>query len=270
MAVMSELRIESWQDAQSILFEGSWVPTIYRFRSPYAFRGVSKATYRLETTLVRLGASDPEWVPEMEKHLLRNFRKYAYRNAVERDSLWHWLALAQHHGLATRMLDWTYSPNVALHFATESLEHFAEDGAVWMVDMREVGHYLPKVFVDELKNTRSFSLAAETLSRLVPSLDDLERWESPGTDGFVFFFEPPSIDDRIINQYGLFSVTSRPGAALEPWLASRPGLWKKVIVSAAAKWEIRDKLDQLNSNERVFFPGLDGLSKWLNRSYLKR
>jgi len=54
---------------------------------------------------------------------------------------------------------------------------------------------------------------------------------------------------------------------LDEWLASHPKLCRKVRVPARLKWEIRDHLDQANVNERVLFPGLDGLSRWLTRYY---
>jgi len=45
------------------------------------------------------------------------------------------------------------------------------------------------------------------------------------------------------------------------------GIARKIIIPASLKWEVRDKLDQANINERVLFPGLDGLSRWLKRHY---
>jgi hypothetical protein len=69
--------------------------------------------------------------PNMERSLLKQFQKYAHKHIVERDTDWHWLSVAQHHGLPNRLLDWTYSRYVALHFAVSKIEDFGEDGAAW-------------------------------------------------------------------------------------------------------------------------------------------
>ena len=87
---------------------------------------------------------------------------------------------------------------------------------------------------------------------------------------FTLFFEPPSIDDRIVNQFAFFSVSSDPTLALDHWLADYPDICRRIIVPADLKWEIRDKLDQSNVTERVFFPGLEGLTAWLKRHYSPR
>ena len=114
---METLVVNSWDDLQSELFADSWNQDLRRSRSRFAFRGLSDFSYRLETTLIRLGGK----FAELERHLLRNFKKYAHRSVVERDSIWHWLSVAQHYGLPTRVLDWTYSPFIAMHFATANI-----------------------------------------------------------------------------------------------------------------------------------------------------
>src|SRR5947209_4996396 len=112
---MQAVRVASWIELQERLYEGSWRDDIRRHRSNWAFQGAPRLCTPMLTGLARLGG---DYAP-LEGHLLRNFRKYACRNAVADDNVWNWLALAQHHGLPTRLLDWTYSPAIALHFATD-------------------------------------------------------------------------------------------------------------------------------------------------------
>lgn len=62
------------------------------------------------------------------------------------------------------------------------------------------------------------------------------------------------------------------GAAsdLMRWLERRAALCRRVAIPTAVKWEVRDKLDQANVSERVLFPGLGGLGRWLRRYYAAR
>ncbi|GBC63778.1 FRG domain-containing protein [Desulfonema ishimotonii] len=262
----NEVRIRSWSELQEQLFQDSWNPEIGRFRSRYAFRGLSDTTYRLETTLTRLGGS----YAELERHILRNFRKYAHRSVVERDSLWHWLSVAQHYGSPTRLLDWTYSPFVAMHFATANIDRFDTDGVIWAVNYLKAHRLLPEHLRLKLEAEGANVFTVEMLSESLPSFQELRRPEMLSAGEVVLFLEPPSIDDRIVNQFALFSVMSDPTAPLDGWLRDCPEIWRKIVIPAHLKWEIRDKLDQANITERVLFPGLDGLSHWLNRHYSPR
>jgi FRG domain len=253
----------SWTDIIEDLYGGSWNPVLQRFRSPFAFRGLSRADHSLSSSLVRLssGASD---TARLEMALLRNFRKYAHAEGAHADSVWDWLALAQHRGLPTRLLDWTYSPLVALHFATEDPEDYGTDGGVWCVNFVEANKRLPRRLKRILEEEGSETLTVDMLGRF-GTLRDFDRL---ARDPFLVFMEPPAIDRRILNQFALFSLMSSPVARMDDWLRQHPELCRMVVVPSSLKWEIRDKLDQANINERILFPDLDGLSRWLTRYYL--
>jgi len=255
------LRPSSWLELLDALYAESWNESLGRYRSPYAFRGQSIADEDLSSGLLRLAAGRPN-VSQLELHLLRNFRKYAHGEAPTA-SVWHWLAIGQHRGLPTRLLDWTYSPFVALHFATSNLTRMDEDGCVWTVNFVETNGSLPSRLKRILNAEGSDTVTVEMLNtfRSLREFDELAR------KPFVAFLEPPSIDPRIVNQFALFSLMSSAAATMDAWIAAHARLARRIIVPAALKWEIRDKLDQANVNERVLFPGLDGLSRWLTRYY---
>ena len=257
---LNDIHVSTWDELQSRLYEGSWQGNLKRFRSPFAFRGVSDAACRPETTLIRLGGE----FQRREQSLLRNFRKYAHRDASQADSLWNWIALAQHHGLPTRLLDWSFSPYVALHFATVVPTDWDRPAAIWCVDCVEVKNSLPSKLKTRLQQEDSDVLTVEMLDDIAPTL---VAFEGLSQHPFVALFEPPSLDDRIINQAALFSVTSRADMDLQDWLADHPDLFHRIVIPSSLKREIRDKLDQANINERILFPGLDGLTQWLTRYY---
>jgi hypothetical protein len=259
---VTDITVSSWNELNERLYEGSWKERIGRFRSSDAFRGQSDAADPLLTPLARLGG-----LPELESHLLRNFRKYSSREVVPGDSIWNWLAVAQHHGLPTRLLDWTFSPFVAMHFATENLDEYDRDGVIWCVDYCRTNQLLPERLQQVLKEEGSDVFTAEMLGRAASTLHEFDRLSE---SRFVAFFEPPSLDDRIVIQFALFSLVSNPRISLETWLSDHPDTVRRVIIPADLKWEVRDKLDQANINERVLYPGLDGLSRWLKRYYTPR
>jgi hypothetical protein len=251
----------SWLELLDALFAGSWNPTLGRFRSPFAFRGHPLVSEDLSSGLLHLASGRID-VARLELHLLRNFRKYAYGQPGA-DSMWHWLALGQHRGLPTRLVDWTYSPFVALHFATANLARMEEDGIVWAINFVEANRHLPPRLKRILNAEGSDTVTVDMLRQFAT----LAEFDRLARRPFVVFLEPPSLDPRILNQFALFSLMSSPRATLDDWLGAYPHLAFRVIVPASLKWEIRDKLDQANINERVLFPGLDGLSRWLTRYY---
>ncbi len=271
-----EVRIEDWAHLQQELFLETPSDYLRRFRSPYAFRGLTDAAFPLSTSLMRLNNcwSVDQNLEDIEEKLLASFRMYAYRLKESELSYWYWLSLAQHHGLPTRLLDWTWSPYVALHFATANLGLSGDDkdAVIWCVNVETAHKYLPDKPKKILTEIVKMAFVADVMNDVAK---DLEELSALSEEAFVVFFEPPSIDDRIVNQFALFSIMSTPRDQMDDWLAEKVELceddafplYRKIVIPHALKWEIRDKLDNANITERMLFPGLEGLSAWLKRHY---
>jgi hypothetical protein len=251
--------IGSWRELDDAMAEaGERTLRDGQAHSSLVFRGLSLASYSNRSSLARLG----EESGRLERHLIRNFRKYAHRERPG-PTLWDWLSLAQHHGLPTRLLDWTFSPFVAAHFATATAP--GVEAIVWAVDCAAVHERLPGELRDALRTEGATVFTTELLADHAPTLGAPDRLGAD--EPFALFFEPPSLDDRIINQSAVLSAISDPTHHMEEWMEQHPDAWRAWKIPPDAKSEIRERLDQGNVTERVLLPGLDGLAAWLRRYY---
>jgi hypothetical protein len=253
--------LDSWRDLDDAIAEASRDDHGGHGHSPLVFRGLARSSYTNASSLARLGGD----FRRLERHLIRNFRKYAHRDSPG-PTMWDWLSLGQHHGLPTRLLDWTFSPLVALHFATAS---WPEDEAIlWAVDSNGAHRLLPDDLRTAMVHEGSLVFTTELLARHARDLETLDGLSEDAP--FLLFFEPPSLDERIVNQAAVLSVLSDPTCHLEEWLDDHPQLWHAWRIPTSAKQEIRERLDQAHVTERVLLPGLDGLASWLTRYYSPR
>jgi hypothetical protein len=260
---METVTVSNWSSLLEEIFRDMWNPDIHRYRSPYVFRGAGTRDVVLVPGLARLAGSGDD-AGRFERNLIRNFRKYASAELPAPGSDWRSLPFAQHHGLPTRLLDWSFSPLIAAHFATENSDFYDRDGVVWCINHQFSSQFLPDVLKRELQDEYADVFTAEILERVAPGLADLGRLTE---EAFLLFLEPPSLDTRITNQFALFSLMSTPGASLPAWLEQHPEAAREIVIPAAAKHEIRDKLDQAGITERIIYPGADGIARWLRRYY---
>lgn len=263
--MVTEKKIADFQEIWGLISEQTYNDRIDRNRSSYLYRGMPNVAFHLETSLFR---NCKNKAFDIEKSILRNFTKYASIEDPElTNSVWRQLIIGQHHGLPTRLLDWTYSPLIALHFATsgETLSQMEENDCVmWAIDIEEINSLLPKKYKKRLDKESSYLFTVEMLDSLVQCLDE---YDADMENNSMILIEPPSIDQRIINQYSYFSIVPKEIANIEDFLDSNTEHTVKYVIDRSLKWRIRDMLDQLNVNERIVFPGLDGLTAWIKRHY---
>jgi hypothetical protein len=209
-------------------------------REKWIFRGVSDHRHQLLPKIGRPGARKAAsgggalpYDSAMEHALLSRFEREArpfyqsHRTKAHISYDWNLQAFAQHHGLATRLLDWSGSPLIAAFFAVEpaGAGGTSVDAAIYAV---------PCPY------------------EITP---DVDKWPA-GHE--VVALRPPHLTSRITVQRGLFTVHQNPD---QPW--SPPDL-VKWIIPASACFLIKLSLNRIGINHASLFPDVDGVAAHLN------
>jgi len=263
--MIRDVRIQSVADLLPLLTEQEYRQDLDRNRSSYLYRGMPNVDYKMVTSLRR---NCKHLQKDLELAILQNFAKYAIREDpnVSRN-IWQCMITGQHNGLPTRLLDWSQSPLVGLHFAMteENLENMEEhDAVVWRIDMQELYGILPERYQTAVNRLQSTIFNIKTMASITESL---EQYDRDMKDQAMVIIEPPSTSDRIINQYSFFSIVPTAMSDIEGFLNQRTEHTVRYIIDRHLRWRVRDMLDQLNMSERIIYPGLGGLSKWIARHY---
>lgn len=273
MSNYKEEYIDSINQVWNVFLDKKEDQSIGRYRELCGYRGLPDSTYKLITSLQRICKGPKK---SLEDNVLNNFAKYAELEVPSiKDSIWRKMIIGQHHGLPTRLLDWSKSPLVALHFATtESNMDMMDqrDCAVWKIDIEKLNDTLPDKYKKTINeyNQKIFSL--EMLESMNADASDkiLNMYDEDMGKTSMVILEPPSIDPRIVNQYSLFSIVPNDVVSVEEIFEGASEVATKYIINKNLKWQIRDILDEMNINERVIYPGLDGIAQWIGRHYYVR
>ena len=210
--------------------------------STFVYRGHANHEWDLIPSLLRIErASRARQWNYLEKNIIREFKKasqpflrYQPKNEIE------WLTIAQHHGIPTRLLDWTKSALIGLYFACID-ENESKDGMVWAHD--------PLIYYNDLTEIK-----------------DIDS---------VGFLHPYMISDRMVNQQGCFSIQPLPpdgeysytfDTIMEGHGAEE--YFFKIRIQRNSKKQLIHDLDNLGINQASIYPGLDGIGKTLKRRLL--
>ena len=264
-------------------------------RAGWVFRGLKNSVYKLRPTIEREGLSkNMEW-PTLEELVVDEFMSRAHLHHrppfAPRDRL-TWLAHMQHYGIPTRLLDFTYSPWIALYFAIrdgEEKNHKRTHVRVWAVKSESVNRH----FSSTARKARRAELSRQgkrTGSPASLNPDDAvweheamageiagsrglitESLKATGAQrrvlnemGCVCAAQPPEFNARLANQQGLFLLNCAAGLRFEESLTkmmNAESSWAKTFdIPVGLIPDIERQLFQMNIHEQSMFPDMEGLA----------
>lgn len=226
----------------------------------------------LEKACINWGINNFDNLPAIEEQLLRDFKRCFPEdnsiNEIQNNTL-ECMALMQHWGGPTRLLDFTYSPFVACYFATKyAIKKFNKNNkqnqpTIWEINIELLKENLKPPFIDKkiYELIKKFNIERKN--------EDFEELYLNRKEKFIYTANPFRQNSRMIAQKGLFMLACDISVSFEENLKVIPNFKqfiKRYVLQSKNLSDVIYGLDSMNINEFSLFPGLDGFS----RSYFYR
>lgn len=231
------------------------------------FRGQQNAAWSLVPKFNRLVCRDFRLDTDPESELREEFQIRASLLVSSRpDNDWAWYVLMQHHGAATRLLDWTEASQVALHFAVRQATNESEradvPAAVFALDPYELnGSALHKKYVYPVGDPLASKANQEVTRKWLP-----QRFKGRPSPVKTCAVSSPHLISRMAVQRSCFTVAGANSLWLEGRQAER--FVRKILIPAECVVRIRRELEVSGVDESTVFPDLDGLGRTLTHKWL--
>lgn len=272
-----------------------------RFLLPFVYRGHGNSVWELETSIERTikkyrtppffddYTSDEKW---MLYEFIRKAHLY-HEYGIRHDDKFEWLAIMQHYGSPTRLLDFTYSFYIASFFA---IIESTDDASIWAVNKYIIRDNLHEDFklpyekgvalLDEV-NIKHIEFANKFIAKAYES-----NYKYPDT---VIPLEPKLLNERLSKQQGLFLMPTNPRKSFQQNLISSLKIndlelepisienlielsnvkdnkveLVKFVIPKENHNKIIKHLNEMNITYENLFPGLEGLAKTLIQQKIRK